>query len=40
MVIHRALKQPLLSRLFEAVPTALGLRRALGSPVIARFDRA
>ena len=39
MALHRALKAPVLSRTLEAVAAAVGLRRILGSPVIARFDR-
>jgi hypothetical protein len=39
MALHRALKAPVLSRALEAVAAAVGLRRILGSPVIARFDR-
>ena len=39
MALHRALKSPALSRALEAVAAAVGLRRLLGSPVIARFDR-
>ncbi|WP_297953736.1 class I SAM-dependent methyltransferase [uncultured Desulfobulbus sp.] len=36
MVVHRALKQPRLSRLLEAPPRWLGLTRLLGSPIIVR----
>lgn len=39
MALHRALKAPALSRALEGAAAALGLRRLLGSPVIARFDR-
>lgn len=39
MALHRALRSPGLSRALEAMAAAFGLRRFLGSPVIARFDR-
>ena len=39
MALHRALKSPALSRALEAMAAGVGLRRLLGSPVIARFDR-
>ncbi|MEO8501014.1 MAG: methyltransferase domain-containing protein [Vicinamibacteria bacterium] len=39
MALHRALKNPALSRGLEAPARVLGLRALLGSPVIARFDR-
>lgn len=39
MALHRGLGSPALSRGLEGVAKILGLRSALGSPVIARFDR-
>ena len=39
MVLHRGLDFAGLSRALEVPAAALGLTRALGSPVIARFDR-
>jgi len=39
MALHRGLGSQRLSRALEAPAAALGLTRALGSPVIARFDR-
>lgn len=39
MVIHRTLKQPKLSGAMEAACRAVGLTRALGSPVILKLSR-
>jgi hypothetical protein len=40
MALHRALGLAPLARSLEAAGGALGLRRALGSPVILRLERA
>ena len=39
MALHRALNSLALSKALEAPAASLGLKRFLGSPVIARFDR-
>ncbi len=39
MALHRALRRAPLSRALEGMAAALGLTRALGSPVIARAER-
>lgn len=39
MVLHRALKKPLISKLLECLPQALGLGKLMGSPLIARYER-
>jgi len=40
MALHRALRSATLARTLEATASALGLTRALGSPVILRLERS
>lgn len=39
MALHRALRSAALARALETLPRALGLTRALGSPVVLRVER-
>ena len=39
MVLHRMLKSPALSATLEGICGVLGLKKLLGSPVLARFER-
>lgn len=39
MVLHRALKKPLISKMLEFLPQALGVGKLMGSPLIARYER-